>query len=287
VISAVGAGPVASSTLRAGEAESNHPTYSLGYKFHPGEVLRWKVVHRAKIKTTVSGTTQTAETVSQSVKVWRVKEVSPDGTVTFDNLVENVDMRQNVTGREEVRFNSQTDEKPPAAFEAVARSIGVPISTITLNGQGKVIQREQSQAPAAAPNQDGQITVPLPDHPVAVGESWSFPYEIQVPLADGKVKKVKTVQQFTLAEVKDGVASIQVATQVLTPIHDPAVEAQLIQRASSGSVRFDVEAGRVIGQQMDVDKVVVGFQGRASSLHYLSRFTEDFLGDETKTASRD
>jgi hypothetical protein len=273
--------------LRAGEAESNHPTYSLGYKFHPGEVLRWKVVHRAKIKTTVSGTTQTAETVSQSVKVWRVKEVSPDGTVTFDNLVENVDMRQNVTGREEVRFNSQTDEKPPAGFEAVAQSIGVPISTITMNGQGTIVRRQQREARAAASNQEGQMTVPLPAHPIAIGESWSFPYEIQVPLANGTVKKVKTVQKFTLAEVKAGIAEIEVATQILTPIHDPAIEAQLIQRASSGSVRFDVEAGRVIGQQMDVDKVVVGFQGEASSLHYLSRFTEDFLGEETKTASRD
>ncbi len=78
-----------------------------------------------------------------------------------------------------------------------------------------------------------------------------------------------------------------VATQILTPIHDPAIEAQLIQRESSGTVRFDIEAGRIVRQQMDVDKRVVGFRGEASSLHYLTRFTEELVPSAAKTAQRD
>ena len=81
---------------------------------------------------------------------------------------------------------------------------------------------------------------------------------------------------FELLAVKTGVATIHVGTQILSPIHEPAVEAQLIQYESSGTVRFDIDAGRILCQEMEVDKGVVGFRGEASSIHYLTRFTEEF-----------
>ena len=103
---------------------------------------------------------------------------------------------------------------------------------------------------------------------------------------DKPAKKIKTRQTFTLTSVKTGVATITVATQVLTPIDDPALESQLIEQTSSGTVRFDIDAGRVIAQQMDVDKRLVGYPNPASSLHYLTRFTEKLLPDTPKTAAR-
>jgi len=266
-------------------AETNSEQYTLRYKFHPGQTLRWKVVDRKKIETASSGSTQVTETVTSSVKVWRVKDVSPDGTATFENSVESVDMWQKLSGCQEVRYNSQTDEEPPPGFNQVVDSIGVPLSTITIAPTGKVLRRKRNPAVTSAEN-PGQVTIPLPEEPVAVGDTWSFPHRIDVALTGGMVKKVKTVQKFTLASVKTGVATIEVSTQILTPIHDPAIEAQLIQHYSSGTVRFDVDAGRVLAQQMDLDKRVVGFHTAASSLHYLTRFTEELLPDQPKTAHR-
>jgi hypothetical protein len=37
---------------------------------------------------------------------------------------------------------------------------------------------------------------------------------------------------------------------------------------------------------MDVDKSVVGFRGEASSIHYLTRFTEELLPVPAAVASR-
>jgi hypothetical protein len=286
LLPALVAGHALVSASAAAEGETGAEKHALRYKFQAGEALRWRVTHQAKIKTTVSGTTQTAEMTSHSTKVWQVNDVSPDGAATFDHLVEDIQMRQKVSGRQELRYNSQTDDEPPPGFEHVARSVGVPISTITMSPEGKVLKRQEGQLPSAAQNQNGQVTIPLPESPVAVGESWSLPLSIEVPLPDGTVKKVKASQKFTLTEVDDGIATIRVATQILTPIHDPAVESQLIQRAWAGTARFDIESGRVVGQQMDIDKVVVGFRSQASSLHYVSRFTEDFLGEEARTAGR-
>jgi hypothetical protein len=132
------------------------------------------------------------------------------------------------------------------------------------------------------------MTIPLPGEAVPVGHRWSFPCDVELPLENGTVKKIKTLQTFQLEGVKTDVATIQVATKILTPLHDPTLEAKLIQREQQGTVRFDLAAGRILGQQMDLDRRVVGFtpNNPASSLHYLMRFTETLLPDEAKTASR-
>ncbi len=265
------------------QADTQAAQYTLRYKFQPGQRVRWKVVHRSNVRTPVSDPTKVAETLSESVKVWRVTSVRPDGTATFAHLVENVDMRQKLTGRKEVRYNSLTDKKPPHGFETVAKSIGVPLSIVTMDARGKILDRQRRPEQAAL-DQDGQMTIPLPEKPVPVGHTWTLPYEIAVRLPTGGIKKIKTQQTFTLTGVKTGIATIGVATQILTPVHDPAIEAQLIQRESNGTVRFDIDAGRIIHQRMDVDKRVVGFRGKASSLHYLTRFTEELLPTPAKTA---
>jgi hypothetical protein len=73
---------------------------------------------------------------------------------------------------------------------------------------------------------------------------------------------------------------------MLTPVQDPAIEAQLIQRLHKGEIRFDMAAGRVVGQQLDVDRRTIGFSGATSSMHYLMRFTERLLGPDERVATK-
>jgi hypothetical protein len=268
-----------------GPAASAGDKHTLRYQFHEGDQLRWNVVHRCRIRTTVSGTEQTAETTTTSVKVWRVVAVRPDGTATLEYSVEDVDMRHRLTGRNEVHYNSRTDPVAPAGFENLAKAVGVPLATITIDSRGKVLGRKQTPLKASVPSQ-GEITVRLPDEPVPVGYSWSYPYDIEVPLPDGGARRVKSLQSFTLESVKTGVATIRLATQILTPMNDPGLESQLLQYETVGTVRFDVDAGRILGRQADVDRGVVGFRGQASSLHYVARCVEEFLSPETSVALR-
>jgi hypothetical protein len=276
----------AASSVVATEAEK----YSLRYKFQPGETVRWEVERRTNTRTTVSRETKTIEMVSVSVKAWHVTEVNPDGTATFRHSVDWVDMRNNVTGRDEVHYDSRTDAKPPADFEEVAKTVGVPFLTVTMDATGKVLHRTDMKShPDGAPKEadaqhEGWMTIPLPKEPVPVGYKWSLPLDMDIRLEGGAVKKIKAVQQFTLEEVKTGVATIRVSTDILTLITDPAVESQLVERDPSGRVRFDIDAGRVISQQMDSDKHVVGFRGGASSIHYVNRFSEQLLPEQVKTA---
>ncbi|MGO8750049.1 MAG: hypothetical protein ACLQNE_29225 [Thermoguttaceae bacterium] len=252
--------------------------YTLRYKFHPGETLRWEVTHESNIEATVSGTSQSADSQTTSVKVWRVKEVRPDGAAVFQYSVESVRMKQKLTGRMEVHYDSNVNKKPPLGFDMVAKSIGVPLVNITLDNRGKIVRREHLLE--RQHGEEGDVTLPLPEQPVALGASWTIPQEIEVAMDQGGIKRIKTRQVFTLEAVQEGIAAIRVEQQILSPIDDPSVEAKLIQRESTGTIRFAIDPGRVIGQAIEVDRRVLGFRGPASALHCRVVFNEKFLSAE-------
>ncbi len=261
------------SLATAGDKDSGSKKYTLRYKFRPGETLRWEVEHRAKVRTTVGGVTQTADTASDSLKVWRVKNVNGEGHATFEHLVEHVQMRHELTGRAAMTYDSEKDKTPPPGFEDAAKNVGVVLAVVTIDAQGNILKRENKQEQKAETN--GPITIQLPDGAVALGESWTYPYEITVTRRDRTMKRIKSRQRFTLLGVQNGVASIKVETLILTPIHDPNVEAQLVQRETHGVVKFDLASGRVVEQLLELDKRVVGApSGETSSMHYVMRFSE-------------
>lgn len=257
--------------------------YDLKYKFQPNEKLRTKITHRVKVQSTIKGSSQTAETQSTSVKVWAVESVADDGNATFAHSVESIDMWQKMQGRSEIRYNSQTDQDVPPGYEEVARSVGIPLSVVTMDPKGKILKRKETRDQPTATST--QMTMPLPEQPIAVGESWTSPVDIEVTQADGQPRKIQTRQKFTLASVVDDIATIRIDSQILTPLSDPTIEAQLVQRLSDGEARFDIAAGRMLSQQLDADRNVVGFSGAASSMHYVMRFTEEMLTTE-QTAAR-
>jgi hypothetical protein len=268
---------------RGGETAADTPPavadgekYALIYRFQPGEVVRWQVVHQATVRTTFQGQSQTARTRSESIKVWTVNDVSDDGQVELVYTVERVKMINQMPNRASIEYDSQADAEVPAGFEQIAETIGVPLAVLRLSPQGKLLSREDKRAGGpSAP--DMPITTPLPAEPVAVGDSWTEPYELTVPLPSGGTRQVSTRRRFELAEVRDGVATIGCEYQVLTPINDPALEAQLVQRLATGTVRFDIRTGRVLSDDSRVDKRVLGFSGPATAIHHVIRRTETLI----------
>ena len=171
----------------------------------------------------------------------------------------------------------------PHGFEDVARAVGVPLALVTIDAQGKVLDRQQNFVKAAVAGQ-GEITIQLPEQAVAVGSCWSSQNNIDVPLPEGSVRRFRARQSYKLENVRTGVATISMSTQIVTPIADPSLEARVLQYETSGSVRFDIDGGRILDRQLDVDKSVVGFRGEASSIRYVGRSTEEYLAAPAKVA---
>lgn len=262
----------------AAGAENGEVTHLLRYKFTPGEVCRFKVTHLTTVDTKIRGTSETAKTRSVSTKVWKIAGVDPQGNITFTYTVEEASMWQQLSGRPEVRYDSTKDKTPPAGYEYVAESVGEPMATVTIAPNGEILRREHAR-PQFNPN-IGELTVPLPSHAVKIGESWSKEGELLIRLPAGTTKRIKTRHFFELKKVQTGVATIEARTEVLTPVDDPVVQSQLVQRVKHGEVKFDVDAGRVLQQQMDIDETVIGFSGPDSIMKYLARLTEEMIPQE-------
>jgi hypothetical protein len=106
-----------------------------------------------------------------------------------------------------------------------------------------------------------------------------------VSLDGGGNKALTLTNRYQLEKIENGIATISVQT-VLPPVNDPKIRAQIIQRMTKGTVRFDIKAGRVIGQQTDLDEQVIGFSGPGSNLQYVGRFSEELIAGETKAAAK-
>ncbi|MDA7980078.1 MAG: hypothetical protein MPJ50_15025 [Pirellulales bacterium] len=257
----------------------------LRYKFAKNETVRWQVVQEAKVSTTMAANMQTAQTESRSVKIWKVKEIKDNGDVVFVHSVDKVLMRQKLTGRAEVVYDSESTDPPPAGFEQAASNVGIPLTEVTMNPTGAVVDRNDLKE-QYRPGGDSPMTIPLSEEPIKVGDRWHQAQTITVKLKSGLEKAIKCRQQFTLKSVKDRIAVIQMETVVLEPVHDPAIEAQLVQQATKGTIRFDIAAGRVIEQQMDISERVVGAFGPASSFQFEMKFHEQLVNEKGDAIAR-
>jgi hypothetical protein len=190
-------------------------------------------------------------------------------------------MWSEVGGREPVHFISDQAAPVPPEYQHVAETVGKPISVITINPRGVIVDRQDKvQHPDLGL---GGITIPMPDEEIAVGHSWSQPLELKVRLDDQQIKSIKTRETYRLEKLESGIATISVRTEVLTPIDDPRIESQIVQRISQGEMRFDVDAGRLLSKRLDWDKSVLGFSGAESQMKYLAQFSET-LSEAPRTA---
>jgi hypothetical protein len=263
--------------------DASSEKYDLRYKFNKGEEVRWLTVHQGAWTTKIKGHEQKSLSTSKSTKVWKVTDVNAEGHITLVHTIDDVDMWRQVGDRAEERYNSKTDTTAPAGYEMVAATVGETITEAVIDAHGAVIQREDKFPKFNA--SVGDLVIPLPENPVAVGEEWFVPDEVKVP-TQGAVKLIKLRKAFKLEKVATGVATISVTTQVLTPVNEPRVEAQLMQHVTKGVVKFDVEAGRVISRRLDWNETVLGFEGADSSMTYLARFTEELATGEPRTAGK-
>lgn len=245
--------------------------YDLSYAMNKGEQIRYDVEQLATVDTQIAGNRQKSKSTTQSVKVWNVTETT-DNSITFEYSIDSVDMMQKEEGRKAVKYNSKQDKEPPAAFQSVADKLNKTLATITIDRHGNVIKRDRG---SGAPDLGfGGPVVPLPPKPIRLNQSWSVPKKLLLRNKAKVAREVKLQVKYRLEQVKSGVATISIRTEVLTALDDAALKSQLVQQLSNGTIRFDMDAGRVLSKQLDWNEHVIGFDGPASNMKYLAKFTE-------------
>ncbi len=245
----------------------------LRYRLRPGESLPMRVAHRALTETTMNGTTQSVETMTDSTKTWTVVAVDAEGRATIEQSVADVVMTSRTSDRGEIRWDAAGDADPPPGYEGVRASLGRPLVRMVVAADGRVLERRELLP--CPPSATGDlVVVPLPEEPVRVGHEWTVPQEVVVEAPGGARKAVRTRIRYRLEGVADGIATIAVDTTVLTPVDEPQLEARLLERIWNGRIRFDVAAGRIVGRATSIDRRVVGFGGPQSSVRYKASLEE-------------
>lgn len=253
------------------------------YKLEPGLVISSEVTHLAKTDTKIDTTEQNSHSRTVSQKTWEVTKVK-DGTMTFEYKILEIDMSQRIGAETEIRYNSKSGDEPEVQFKSAADSVGRIISTVTIDEQGMIIARSDETNP---PNLGmGDITLPVPKNPIAVGATWEIPREIRIRREDGTVKTVRFRELFRLDKVSAGVATIAVRSEMLTAVSEPKEEAQVLQQLSNGTIRFDIDAGRMLSKELAWDKVVVGFSGAGSIMDYSARLEEQVKNAIVRSSDR-
>ena len=280
----IAAAAISLACLPAHAASPGPAKHLLRYKFAMSEVLRYQVRHDTNMRTTMEDATQRLETHTDSVKAWKVTDVLPNGEMEFIHLVESVKMSNHEVGQPANKYDSTVDKQPPRGFESVASATGVPLLVVRITPEGVVTSREEKHGAMPA-SPDMPITLELPKEPVAVGERWTHAYDVPATKQSGAKMQVRTRRVCKLRQVKSGVATIDVEYQILTPV-EPFVVASLKERLTKGTVRFDIQRGRIIHQQHNVDKRILGFAGedKPSSLHFVARLQERLIDSGQQVA---
>lgn len=274
-------------SLPAAAQDEPSPTYQLKYHFSAGQMLEYAVENASTISVQVGDVADTVEHASESGKVLRVDSVDSDGNALVEARINYVRLTADHQA-EHVEWDSRSGEQPPDDFRAVAETIGAPLGTVRVAPNGRVtVVTLRGAAAAGQTETDRQLDLlpVLPEAPVAVGDSWTEEFEVQIMATPTLKKSVSLQRLYTLKSVADGKARIDVRTIVLSPVRDPLEEGQLIQRTPSGAIVLDIAAGKLLSREMRIDKRVVGFQGPQTSLQVTGARNESLVSEEKAAAA--
>jgi hypothetical protein len=255
--------------------------YTLRYRFHRGEIVSYSVDSRSRLFLQQQEAEQEIEHSSIADKRYTVRSVDVDGSAVLDLQIDRVRLSASVDGGETVSYDTSSGDDPPAEFQGISETVGKPHARIKVSPRGELLALDwlidsgQTAKPTIddAPSLD--VLMVLPEEAVKVGQNWKEVFDEQVTTTGSLKKTVRIQREFTLKSVKGQQAEIALRTVVLTPLHDPALESQLINRLRQGTILFDIARGSAVSRKFDIDKLVIGFSGSDSQVHTIISHTEE------------
>jgi hypothetical protein len=275
------AGKLADELTKATQQATRQQLFDLGYQFTPGEVFRWNVEHVSTTKTTLEQVSEVMSSRSQSTVAWKVLAVDSQGQATLEQTIESMNMWQKIGAQPPVSYDSAKDAAPPREFADQAQTIGKPRMSILVDKRGQTITNETDTKQYNFGT--GSPWIAFPNQAIAIGHKWYLPNDVVTFNEDKSIKRIKTRICYELAAVDDGTATIRFNTEILTPIDDPNIRSQLLQRITRGTMTFDLARGRTTGKQVNWNEKVQGCRGPNSLLHYLAEYRLSFVDPNAKT----
>lgn len=241
-----------------------------GTDVHSQQVLRWKFAPEQSLQVQFDQTTTTETSGAgkptgikirmQMAMTWLVESVQQDGNAEITQQFDSLKLSMKSDKADTIEYDSASDKAPSGAAATIAagvepllgarfnvsmtnrgviREVTLPDETIeamkgidsetikqlfSANGIAKVLR---------------QSAVELPEAAIESGATWEVESQSKTPLG-----LLKQTQTYKFAGREDSAEKITVDTQ-LNLVDSPA-KLKLLDQASSGTLLFDSEVGRVV-----------------------------------------
>lgn len=252
---------------------------SLAWKFESGEALKYNVTQGTDMQMDLSGQKQNLSMTQQMDMVWKINDVSSDGTTTMAQIVERVQMKSEGGPFGTVQFDSSSEEVPESkvvkAMAEVFKKIVGQEFVVTMMPTGKIndvvvpesllAQLKRTGAAGDALNEGvlkqmmTQSAITLPDRPIRKGDSWDSNQRIEM---DFGIMNVDSKLTYNGTDASTGLAEIAMKPVVsVKPREGNPIALTVISSAGDGTVLFDAAKGRIAKSDLDLtlDLVVKQF----------------------------
>ena len=291
--------------IHSEEPSAEPAKHRLAFKFKPNQILRYEIVSEQEITTKAREEEETQKNVTKTKRHHRVtafdeKTAAADLEISIDWVYMRVDWDKH-DGKilAPTEFQSDDPEKQSDKFKQVKATIGKPWATIRFRTTGnpvKVVEAAVKGGDAknvtTETGADGALDaylIVLPDHPVAVGETWKEKFEDVLKDENRNRSAVTFQRMYKLTKVEENKATIDLKTIILSPMTNPTIAAQLLLREMSGKVVFDIERGLILSKEWTAQNTVVNpIPGLNSLMEGTGRYSEKLISEEQapeKTAS--
>lgn len=267
----------------------------LRYKFTKDQVIHY-TVNQKDTRTTIKQQAESViKTTARQEKHLRVVAVDSQGNATLESVIDRAKMSAQWDDGKPTEFDSDHPEDAPRSYLRFAKVIGRPLGRIRVTPRGDLVSSRAMLAPALQSQVSNGIggkatasstnyLVVFPEDAIEVGDTWKekMTTQVKIPSNPRLTRTILMERRFQLDSVKDGVATIQVRTHIVTPALDPEMQYQLMERTPRGEIKFDIERGLITSQSLKLDSQVIGALGPGSSARAVTNRTEELVTKQEK-----
>lgn len=256
------------------------PAAAVRFKWIADQTLAYRVVQTTAVRETLldektaKSVTTEARTSLTLAKKWTVKAVDADGVGTLEMTITAM---KNEFARPD-GMSLVRDSTNPEHAKEMAAFLNVPVVTVKVDPQGRLVEVMEAKAGSAARlHAELPFRIVLPDAGPAAGQKWDRTFTLKLDPPHGTGESHEFVQRYAHAGVKDGAIVVGVETELKAPPKALAERIPLVPMLWTGEAHFDAAAGKYRGARLKVKAELPNHQGEGTKFEYESSYAEDLV----------